>query len=48
MGQYDKGMMDGWNGDEYEVKYMWEEWDEINCQKADLLNDDLWIEKHND
>lgn len=35
MEHYDKGMMDGWHGDEYDVELTWEELDEIRCQEAD-------------
>lgn len=43
---YSKGMMDGWNGDEYEVEFTWEELDDIKCQEADLQNDQDWLDNH--
>jgi hypothetical protein len=52
-----KGMMDGWHGDENEVEFTcfsayrgtrltWDEWYDIECQKADLINDMVWIENN--
>lgn len=38
-----KGLMDGWNGDEYEVEYTLDELDEFDCLKADEQNDEEWI-----
>lgn len=38
MSDYDKGMMDGWNGDEYEIEYTWEELDNMACLEADMHN----------
>ncbi len=38
-----KGMMEGWNGDEYEVEFTREELDEFKCQEADLRNDEEWL-----
>lgn len=42
--EYSKGMMDGWHGDEYEVEYTWEELYELECQEADILNDEQWVQ----
>lgn len=46
MSDYDKGMMDGWHGDEYDVEFTWEELDEIECQKADEQNDENWLDSY--
>lgn len=36
-------MMDGWHGDEYDIEYTDDELYDMECQEADLLNDELQI-----
>lgn len=37
-----KGMMDGWHGDEDDVELTYDERYELECQKADEQNDELY------
>jgi len=36
-------MMDGWHGDEYDIEYTEDELYDMECQEADLLNDDIRV-----
>lgn len=40
------GRYDNLHGDEDEVELTWDELEDLKAQEADLLNDQLWIEEH--
>jgi hypothetical protein len=38
-----RGTFDGWHGDEYDIEYTEDELYDMECQEADLLNDDIRV-----